>query len=86
MCVQSPSPSYNVSDLKVPIAMFTGSNDWLADPRDVAQLLPIVNATGELIYHKNIDYYDHLDFIWGMDAAKVVYKDILRLAQKFLDS
>ena len=64
--------------------MFTGSQDWLADPKDVATLLPIVNATGHLLYHKNLDYYDHLDFIWGLDAATVVYKDILRLAKEQL--
>lgn len=73
-----------MSDLKVPTALFTGGQDWLADPRDVAGLIPIVNATGQLLFHKNIDYYDHLDFIWGMDAPSVVYKNILALAKKQL--
>lgn len=86
MCVQNPSPAYNVSDLKVPVAAFTGTQDWLADPQDVAKLLPKLNATGQLIFHKNIDYYDHLDFIWAMDAPKMVYNDIIKLAQKHLSS
>jgi len=74
-----------VTDLTVPVALFTGSKDWLADPRDVAGLIPLLNSTGNLIYHKNIDYYDHLDFIWGMDAATQVYPDIIKLAEKMLD-
>ena len=76
---QSPSPAYNVSDMRVPMALFTGSKDWLADPRDVAGLLPKLNKTGKLMFHKNIDYYDHFDFIWGIDAPNIVYKDILRM-------
>ena len=82
---QSPSPAYNVSDLTVPVALFTGSRDWLADPQDVAGLIPLLNSTGNLIYHKNIDYYDHLDFIWGMDAPIEIYPDIIKMADKMRD-
>ena len=64
------------------MVLFTGGNDWLADKEDVAQLLPILNGTGYLLSHKYIDYYDHLDFIWGMDAANVVYKEIVDKAKK----
>lgn len=78
-----PSPAYDVSNLTVPMALFTGGKDWLADPTDVAGLLPLLNKTGHLIFHKNVDYYDHLDFIWAMDSPTVIYKDILTLAGKY---
>ena len=71
-----------MSAIKVPIALFTGGHDWLADPQDVANLLPKLEQTGKVIYHKNIDYYNHLDFLWGMDAATVVYKNVIELARK----
>lgn len=74
-----------MSDIKVPMALFMGGKDWLADPEDVAWLLPKLQSTGKLIHHKNIPYYDHLDFIWGMDAATVVYPDILQIARKMND-
>lgn len=77
---QSPPPAYNVSDISVPMALFSGSKDWLADPKDVAELLPKLNKTGKLMFYKNLDSYDHFDFIWGMDAPNAVYKDILRMA------
>lgn len=69
--------------MKVPVALFTGGHDWLADPTDVAYLLPILNQTGYLKFHKNIPYYSHLDFIWGVDVANMVYADVVSLAQKF---
>ena len=83
--LQNPSPNYNVTDMRVPMALFTGGHDWLADPTDVAKLLPMLNSTGRLFYHKNIKYYDHLDFIWGVDAPTVVYSDIIALAKKMKD-
>ena len=68
------------------MALFSGGHDWLADPKDVAKLLPLLNSTGKLFYHKAINYYNHLDFIWGMDAATVVYDNIIALAEKMKDA
>jgi len=36
---QSTPPLYNVKDMKVPTALFSGGHDTLADPADVAVLL-----------------------------------------------
>ena len=71
--------------MRVPMALFTGGRDWLADPNDVAGLLPQLRSTGKLISLKNIPYYDHLDFIWGMDAATKVYNDIITTAHRVMD-
>ncbi len=109
----------------VPTALFTGGNDWLADPTDVNASIPLLNTTGThthththphtshphishthtLTYHtpshthphishtltaghvfsrKHIPKYDHLDFIWGLDAATLVYKDIMLFAKNML--
>ena len=71
--------------MKIPMALFTGGQDWLADPRDVSKLLSMLKSTNKLLYHKNINYYNHLDFVWSMDAATVVYSDIIALAEKIKD-
>ena len=75
-------PPYNVSELTVQTALFTGGQDWLADPTDVADLLPKIKDV--VFYHKNITYYEHLDFIWGLDAATEVYDEIVSLIKKML--
>lgn len=82
---QSTSPSYNLTALSIPTALFTGGQDWLADPTDVAGLIPKINTTGKVFYHKNIDAYDHLDFIWGLDAATLVYHEIVNMALKLVN-
>lgn len=72
---QPTPPRYNASDMTVPVALYWAQNDWLADPTDVKALLPLLPNK---LYNNYIKNWDHLDFIWGMDAAKIVYNDIIR--------
>ena len=67
-------PLYNASAMTVPVALYWAENDWLADPQDVKGLLPLLPNK---LYDKYITEWDHLDFIWGLDAANLVYKDII---------
>ncbi len=43
---QPTPPSYNLTELNVPTALFTGGHDWLADPTDVYAYIPVLNTTG----------------------------------------
>ncbi|XP_006732676.1 gastric triacylglycerol lipase isoform X2 [Leptonychotes weddellii] len=73
---QPTPPYYNLTDMHVPIAVWNGGNDLLADPQDVDLLL---SKLPNLIYHKKIPPYNHLDFIWAMDAPQVIYNDIVSM-------
>nr|XP_020751482.1 LOW QUALITY PROTEIN: gastric triacylglycerol lipase [Odocoileus virginianus texanus] len=73
---QPTPPIYNLTAMNVPIAVWSGGNDLLADPQDVYILL---SKLSNLIYHKEIPNYNHLDFIWAMDAPQEVYNEIVSL-------
>ncbi|XP_031565885.1 gastric triacylglycerol lipase-like [Actinia tenebrosa] len=70
-------PEYNVSSLAVPTFIYWAENDVLADPKDVKSLMA---KLPHKIYlgNKYIKEWEHLDFVWGMDAATEVYQDIIK--------
>uniref|UniRef100_A0A1A8CTY9 Lipase n=1 Tax=Nothobranchius kadleci TaxID=1051664 RepID=A0A1A8CTY9_NOTKA len=76
---QSTPPEYQVQDMKVPTALFSGGHDTLADPKDMAVLLTQVP---NLVYHQHIKHWEHLDFIWGLDAPQQMFPSILKLLQQ----
>lgn len=56
----------------------TGGQDRLADPVDSETLLAALPVAAVSHHHHEPDY-EHLDFIWGINAAERVYHNVLRL-------
>ena len=75
---QTNPPCYNMSKLTVSTALFTGGQDWLADPEDVALLIPLLMQNKILYSNISFPDYEHLDFIWGINANKDVYDVIIK--------
>ncbi|KAG7157241.1 Gastric triacylglycerol lipase-like 4, partial [Homarus americanus] len=74
---QPTPPVYTLSHVKVPVVLIWGQNDYLADPQDVARLaseLPQLKAS----FKVELPLFNHIDFLWGIDADKYVYRIICK--------
>ena len=54
-----------------------GTRDRLATPIDLEYLRESLGP-GVVKRAKNLEEYEHLDFIWGIDAKEALYDDVLR--------
>lgn len=64
----------------VPTAVWSGAKDTTIDYRNVKQLLPRIK---HLVFYENVPYWGHMDFVWGLDAPKRLYPDVLNLMDKY---
>ncbi|BHF74484.1 hypothetical protein SprV_0501757000 [Sparganum proliferum] len=79
---QSVPPTYGLSNMDIPMKLYWGGDDWLATPPDVRNLL-VELPRRTYIRDMYLPYYNHLDFVWGLDAARVIYSDILDFFKEF---
>ncbi|CAG0903535.1 unnamed protein product [Darwinula stevensoni] len=81
---QKEPPEYDLSKVVTPTFLYWGKNDWLANPTDVEWLsnrLPASSLIG--CYPANFSAWNHLDFLYGKDAKKLVYDKILSMMKLF---
>ena len=78
---QDTPPIYDVSSITVPIAMFHGTSDWLVEPQGIKKL---ESQTRNLVFKREIPHWEHLDFIWAMDAPELCYEEIINLFKRQL--
>lgn len=69
-------PRYNMSNVFLPTRVHYGMNDQLADVRDV---LPLCARLPGLLSCEPVadPLWTHLDFVWGKDAASLVYRKVM---------
>jgi len=73
--VQVQPPQYNISLIPstLPIALYSGSHDELADPTDVQALVNQLKSITQWLYWNEVDKYAHLDYVWATDAVDQIY-------------
>ena len=71
-------PLYDLNRVTAKVAVFWGQNDILIVPKDQRRLvrsLPNVIADHRVAF----DLWNHVDFLYGIDAKVLVYEEIMRL-------
>lgn len=81
---QAHPPQFNLTSWPehLPVALFAGYKDALADPKDVALLLQLLPIRAKVTTHYEMNY-GHLDPLLGIDAHKRIYPMILDLMEKY---
>ncbi|XP_059059307.1 lipase 3-like [Achroia grisella] len=75
-------PAYNLSAISTPIFLHYADNDWLSTPRDVDQLLKEVKTVvGK--YRVQLPKFNHLDFVFAIDAKQLIYDRLLKIMAQF---
>jgi lysosomal acid lipase/cholesteryl ester hydrolase len=82
---QAKPPLYDLSKVTVPVVTFTAAHDRLVPAIDVERT---ANSLPNLISHHNVSSpkFSHCDFLFGVDAEKLVYAPIVQILNKFLRS
>jgi len=75
-------PQYNLSAVHVPTALFYGDHDWLADPKDVQQLISELPAE-TIVYQDEQTDYAHLDYTWAYGAGTRIYSTVVNLVNQY---
>jgi len=68
-------PSYQLGQIKTPVACFCGGKDTLPHTADILASIP----KSKLVFTHTEERYEHLDFMWAKDVAEKIYPKILTL-------
>lgn len=80
---QATPPSFDVSKISVPTALFVGGQDTMADHKDVGTLTLHIQFNPALIYHQEFPDFSHVTWFTGTDSAfKTWYPIMSRLLQQ----
>jgi len=77
---QPHPPAYDLTKFpaQLPVALFTGGQDYLADPKDVQRLISLLPVPPFVHYEPT---YAHLDPLLGTNAYKWIYPIILDMLE-----
>lgn len=71
-------PEYKLTKITLPIALLSAENDWLSGDGDVTRLyVQLANPIDHYIVP--LKDFNHIDFLWAIDAPTLVYNKLLHL-------
>lgn len=72
---------YDITKINVPVALFYGEKDYLANPTDVEEFL--LKNLPNVVFCEKIAAFKHNDFVWGKYACDKVFLHVISLLEKY---
>ncbi|KAK0427115.1 hypothetical protein QR680_010069 [Steinernema hermaphroditum] len=80
-------PLYDFKKIQTPMYLWWSDADSLSDKKDVVEfLLPTLKQSSHLVQANYLEDFNHLDYIWGLRAAKEIYEPVLKLIGEDLET
>ncbi|KAL8187083.1 UNVERIFIED_CONTAM: hypothetical protein K2H54_032611 [Gekko kuhli] len=73
-------PFYRIEDITVPTAVWSAGKDIAVDETNTELL---VHQIPHVVFYKNIPDWEHIDYVWGLDAPLGLYPDMLAVMEKY---
>ena len=73
-------PIYDYTKVPKPVALFSGNDDRLADPTDVAWLESVI-PNANVVYEIEEKGFGHLTFVWG--KGMTYFQQVINLANQY---
>lgn len=77
-------PTYDLSKITTPVALFYSDGDLLSRPKDVELLCDKLPKC--VVKHKvKLHSFNHFDFLFAIDVVELLYKDVIRVLNSYSD-
>lgn len=76
-------PEYDLSKISLPIKLFWAQNDLLSSETDVRSLYEKLPSGSEMYMVPDPDF-NHIDYLWAVDAPQLLNREVLRSLDKAL--
>ncbi|XP_039294921.1 lipase 1 isoform X2 [Nilaparvata lugens] len=80
---QATPPDYNLKNVKVPIILIQGKNDYLTAQEDVDTLEKSLEGTSVSRIYIEDPNFTHLDFLWSKDIKELLHTKIISALKTF---
>ncbi|NXX25266.1 LIPM Lipase, partial [Nicator chloris] len=72
-------PSYQLEAMRVPVAVWSGGQDWVTPPEETQRLLFRLT---NVVYHEHLPDWNHFDHHWGLNAPQQLYRQMVTLMKE----
>ncbi|NXM88335.1 LIPM Lipase, partial [Oenanthe oenanthe] len=76
---QLTPPSYRIEAMRVPVAVWSGGQDWVTPPVETWRLL---RRLTNIVHHEHFPDWNHFDHHWGLNAPQRMYRRMVALMEE----